>query len=101
APLLAREAAQRLDRALMLDPDDEAYLARVRCLREWMPELGLPDFGTDTLRELLPQLCAGCTSFDDLRKAPILWAIKHRLTQEQLRAVEREAPERLQVPSGN
>nr|AUN37421.1 ATP-dependent helicase HrpB [uncultured bacterium] len=101
AALLAREAAQRLDRALMLDPDDEAYLARVRCLREWMPELGLPDFGNDTLRELLPQLCAGCTSFDELRKAPILWAIKHRLTQEQLRAVEREAPERLQVPSGN
>ena len=101
APLLAREAALRFDRALRLDPEDEAYLNRVRCLREWMPELDLPDFGEEVLRGLLPALCAGCTSFDDLRKAPILWAIKNRLTPEQQRAVEREAPERFQVPSGN
>jgi len=100
--VLADAAATRLDRALALDdPEVAGFLARVRCLRLWMPELSLPAFDEDQLRELLPDLAAGRKSFAELRRAPLLPVLEGSLSHEQLRAVEREAPERLEVPSGS
>ncbi|MEA2558927.1 MAG: ATP-dependent helicase HrpB [Acidobacteriota bacterium] len=100
--VLAEAAANRLNRALPLDdPEVAGFLARVRCLREWMPELNLPDFDEARLRELLPALAAGRKSFAELRRAPLLPVLEGSLSHEQLRAVEREAPERLEVPSGS
>src|SRR5262249_38689633 len=43
----------------------------------------------------------GKRSFDELRQADWLGALRGRLTPQQLQAVEREAPERLAVPSGS
>src|SRR5262249_3200175 len=57
ARVLCAAAAERLER--VLPPDDSAagvFLVRVRCLCEWMPELGLPAFDADGLRDLLPWL---------------------------------------------
>jgi ATP-dependent helicase HrpB len=102
AQLLAAAAAEHLDR--VLPPGDSPaalYLTRVRCLREWMPEIQLPAFEADDLRELLPGLCHSCRSFADLRKADWLAALHGRLSHAQRQAVEREAPERLLVPSGS
>src|SRR5262249_39636453 len=81
ACVLAAAAAERLGR--VLPPDDSAaglWLTRVRCLRQWMPELGLPAFDEAELRELLTWLCHGCRSFDDLRKADWLGALHGPLT---------------------
>jgi ATP-dependent helicase HrpB len=100
--VLADAAATRLDRALPLDdPEVAGFLARVRCLREWMPELNLPAFDEAQLRELLPALAAARKSFAELRRAPLLPVLEGSLSHDQLRAVEREAPERLEVPSGS
>ena len=74
---------------------------RVRCLREWMPELNLPLFSESELRVFVTTLCQVCRSFADLRKANWLGGIQGLLTHAQRRAVELEAPERLQVPSGS
>jgi len=105
ARVLAEAAASRLDRALDLDdPEVAAFLARVRSLADWMPELGLPRFGEDEIRALLPALTAGATgrkSFAELRRAPLLDVLQGALSWEQLEAVRREAPERLEVPSGS
>jgi ATP-dependent helicase HrpB len=99
---LIQAAAGRLDRALPLDdPEVAGFLARVRCLREWMPELGLPAFGTEDLTELLPVLATGKRSFAELRRAPLLDVLRGALSWEQLQTLEREAPERLEVPSGS
>jgi ATP-dependent helicase HrpB len=76
-------------------------LARIQCLRGWMPELQLPDWTEDKLRDLLPRLCAGCLSFDELRRRPLVPVIKAELTGAQLAALDREAPERIRVPSGS
>jgi ATP-dependent helicase HrpB len=100
--ILVQAAADRLDRALSLeDPEVSSFLARVRSLAAWMPELGLPSFTDDEIRALLPALAAGRRSFAELRRAPLLDALQGSLSYAQLEAVRREAPERLEVPSGS
>jgi ATP-dependent helicase HrpB len=102
ARVLCAAASERLGR--VLPPDDSAaglYLLRLRCLREWMPELSLPACDEADLRDLLPWLCPGRRSFEELRRADWLGALQGRLTHQQLQVVEREAPERLEVPSGS
>jgi ATP-dependent helicase HrpB len=102
AKALANAAAANLGRVRPADDSPAgAYVLRVRCLAEWMPELNLPKFDEKDMRELLAWLAAGCRSFDDLRRANWLGAIQGRLTHAQRQAVEREAPERLEVPSGS
>jgi ATP-dependent helicase HrpB len=102
ARVLADAAARNLERVLP-DPDSSAglYQTRVRCLRQWLPESELPPFDDEQLRALLPGLCAGCRSFNDLRKAAWLEAFQGTLTHSQRQAVATEAPERLEVPSGS
>jgi ATP-dependent helicase HrpB len=102
ARILTAAAAAHPER--VLPPDDSPaglYRTRVRCLRDWMPELQLPSLDEDDLRELLTWLCPGRRSFAELRKADWLQAFQGRLTHTQRQAVEREAPERLAVPSGS
>ncbi|MFN0007285.1 MAG: ATP-dependent helicase HrpB [Planctomycetota bacterium] len=102
ARVLAEAAATDLERALPLrDEETRAFLARLRSLRGWVPELGLPAFDEKELREILPELCEGYRSFADLRQLPLIEILKNRLTHEQRRALEREAPEQLSVPSGS
>lgn len=99
---LAAAAGERLERALPLDdPEVASFLTRVRCLAGWMPELGLPAFGEDEIRQLLPALAAGRRSFAELRRAPLLDVLQGALSYAQLESVRREAPERLAVPSGS
>jgi ATP-dependent helicase HrpB len=102
AQALAEAALQRMDRVLP-PPDSPAgsFLIRAQCLRGWMPELGLPAFNEAELREIIPWLCAGCRSFEEVRRADWLGVLHGRLYAQQRLAVEREAPERIGVPSGS
>ncbi len=102
ARVLAAAAAERLDKVLPpADSPAGEFRIRVRCLRGWMPELGLPSFEDADLRPLLEQLCRGLRSLEQVRTGPWLDALKGMLTYQQLQAVEREAPERIAVPSGS
>lgn len=99
---LVRAATDRLDRALALDDSEVAgFLARVRSLADWRPELELPRFADAEIRDLLPALAAGRKSFAELKRAPLLETLQGALSYSQLEAVRREAPERLEVPSGS
>jgi ATP-dependent helicase HrpB len=100
--LLVQAASLQLERALALDdPEVASFRVRVRCLAGWMPELELPRLDDEELRSLLPALAAGCRSFAELRRAPLLAALAGLFSWQQLEAVGREAPERLAVPSGS
>jgi ATP-dependent helicase HrpB len=102
ARVLAEAARQRLDR--VLPPPDSpgaSFLLRVRFLRAWMPELDLPAFDELALGEAVMWLCSGRRSFEDLRRADWLGVLQGRLTGRQRQAVEREAPERFDAPSGS
>jgi ATP-dependent helicase HrpB len=96
-------AASNQWRELMPSKDDsvDSFLARVSCLREWLPELNLPVFDDAAMLEVVKQLCEGRRSFEEIRKAPWLDWLRNRLTQEQLQTLDREAPERVEVPSGS
>jgi ATP-dependent helicase HrpB len=102
ARVLAVAAAERLEKVLP-PPDSDAgrYRTRVRCLRTWLPELNLPAFDATDLREALESLARGRRSLAELRNGPWLDVMKGQLSYEQLRAVEIEAPERIEVPSGS
>ncbi len=52
-------------------------------------------------KAILPQVCRGCRSLDELRQAPWLGHLQGLLTPQQQQAVAREAPERIEVPSGS
>ncbi len=100
--VLLRAARAQPERALALDePSVAGFLTRVKNLAHWMPELDLPAFDAERLSDLLPSLVTGRRSFEDLRRAPLLPLLQGALSFEQLRALDREAPERITVPSGN
>lgn len=102
AELLARNAATRVSQALPIESDGFAnFRARVLCLREWIPELELPALDEDYFRERLPEWCEGRRSFTDLQKLDLTSAVRNQLTHRQSSALEREAPERIAVPSGS
>lgn len=101
ARVLAEAARGAPERALALaDPEVAALRERLRFLRRWLPELGLPD-PDERLRELLPGLASGKRSFDELRRLPLASILRGTLSREQREALERDAPERLEVPSGS
>src|SRR5262245_20156634 len=97
------EAALRNPEKVLPPMDSPAgqFRTRVRCLRPWMPELGLPALDDSDLREVLAWLAPGCRSLDDLKRRDWEEAFRGKLTHAQRQAVEREAPERIAVPSGN
>jgi len=102
AEVLLEAASQQLPRALALDrPAIDDFLRRLHWLAAEMPELGLPIFDDERLCQALPMLVAGRRSFAELRRSPVLEALRGSLSYEQAQALEQQAPERLTVPSGS
>ena len=99
---LADAAARDLARYLPLaEPETGQFLARVRSLRAWVPELELPAFDEVELAALLPEHAFGARSLAELKKRDLAAFLRSKLSFEQQRALEREAPEALAVPSGS
>ena len=80
------------------------WLHRVRCLSDWMAELGWPDYSEaaliDELDQWLQPALSGKTRLDALSEAELAQALKSRLDWNAQQSVERLAPARLRVPSG-
>ncbi|MCA9066517.1 MAG: hypothetical protein KDA96_25795, partial [Planctomycetaceae bacterium] len=94
----------RTDIARVLPVKDESFsqfVIRIACLAQWVPELALPCDRQQIHEQVLRQLCEGRRSFADLQQAP--WtAVLHSLFEYPvLQKIEKEAPERIEVPSGN
>lgn len=102
AQILAEAAVQYWER---IQPKEDSparhFLTRVQCLREWMPDLELPAFDVAHLQSLMPILCSGRRSLAELTDAPWLDVLQSQLTHQQLQTVDREAPDRISVPSGS
>ncbi|MGE8219961.1 MAG: ATP-dependent helicase HrpB [Stenotrophomonas acidaminiphila] len=77
---------------------------RVQGLRQWMPELGLPDLSDaallGTLDTWLLPAFAGKTRLDALAEAELGEALKSRIDWNLRQQIDRHAPVRINVPSG-
>jgi ATP-dependent helicase HrpB len=90
--------------ALPWSPALEQWRARVRCVRAWRPEAGLPDLSDDALLRtrdtwLLPAF-AGRTRWDALDAGALSNALHGLLDWPARELVDRLAPARIDVPSG-
>ncbi|MBI5506641.1 MAG: ATP-dependent helicase HrpB [Deltaproteobacteria bacterium] len=100
--VLAEHAAANPTRALALDTDDvRSFLARLRSLARWMPELELPTFDETSIADVARELARQRVSFEEMRRVAMVDALAAHLTHEQRRALDRHAPERWEVPSGS
>lgn len=83
------------------NPEWENLLARLRFLHRHCPDLAISEPNDTTFIELLASLSGSARSFEDLRRAPWRESLLGTLSHAQRSALDREAPERLPVPSGN
>lgn len=77
---------------------------RVRCLRAWVPELGLPDYSDEALLEqrehwLKPAL-QGKTRLDALSEQELSEALKSEIDWALRQKIDQLAPTKIVVPSG-
>ncbi|MEP6485405.1 MAG: ATP-dependent helicase HrpB [Rudaea sp.] len=91
--------------ALAWSEQATALRTRVTCLREWCPELDLPDVSDDALLAsldawLMPHLI-GKARLDAITPPLLSEALSAMLDYRQRRAVDEWAPESIDVPSGN
>ncbi len=98
--VLAEAVAANYEFETLVDEQSLAYLTRLMCLKGWIPELALPEFGSNPWETFLPALCCGATSISELKSKSMISAIQSQLTHEQLVSVEREAPEFISIPNG-
>ena len=78
---------------------------RVQALREWCPEIGLPDVSDEALLQRLDEWLApylqGKSRLDALRAEELSQALSAMLDFEQRRTLDAQAPVTIRVPSGN
>lgn len=102
AAILAREAQQQLDRYLpAADSAAGSFLARVRWLAASLPDLGLPAFDDGQLAAMLPEVCVGLRSLDDIPTADWLSRLQQEVGYERIAEIERLAPREIELTNGN
>jgi ATP-dependent helicase HrpB len=101
AALLAAVARQEPARSLP-DPDSAAgrFRLRVDWLARTMPDLDLPLLDDAALLAMLPEVCQGLRSLDEVRAADWLSRLQGAVGWERLPLVERLAPAELELAGG-
>ena len=102
AAILLQAAIRNWEQAFPIDDERvNGLVERVNCLRSWLPDLGLPELGEAFLQDLAKDLCHNRRSLSELREAPWMDWIQSHFTSSQWQAIEKEAPAKIQVPSGS
>ncbi|MBM4060211.1 MAG: ATP-dependent helicase HrpB, partial [Planctomycetes bacterium] len=95
-PLLAREPWRWLGE----QKDCRRWLARAAWLRERLPDLGLPAFDDAAVAAAAIGLLGDGTDLRALRDAALQDVLAAGLSQPQRRALQHQAPDRIELPSG-
>lgn len=86
-------------------PKDEPavmqWIQRVGCLRQWVPELELPEVDLPMLHRAAQEICLGKRSLDQVREGQWIDWLQNLLTPQQAQSLQNDTPERIQVPSGS
>ncbi len=78
-----------------------AWLDRLEALRTWRPDLDVPAFDAESLREILLQDAPGALSTADLDRLPWPSLLRRRLGHAHAQQMDALAPETITVPTGN
>ena len=103
----AISAAIEKEGANLLDFNDqvEQWQNRVMALKTWRPEENWPDVNTEVLlktnREWLTPYLEGVKKPEDLKKIDLVNVLHHHLEWDKQQALDKLAPERIEVPSGS
>jgi ATP-dependent helicase HrpB len=100
----ARMLAERVrDGKLRLqgwDRDVDAWIERVRWVAAQFPERELTTYDDEDLAVIRQEICAGATSYRQVKNKPCLDHVRHAMNWDDIQFVEGMAPTVLQLPSG-
>lgn len=98
AAILAEEVRQGRLHLRGWDHDAEQFVIRLNRLAAWCPDLGLPAMTEADRLALLEQVCHGATSYKDIKDRPVKPVLEDWLNPAQKHALDKHAPERIEVP---
>jgi ATP-dependent helicase HrpB len=78
----------------------EQWLHRVNFLTRLCPEQNLPAMGEDERHHIILLVCDAAVCYRDIKDAAVLPHAKSLLTWDQQQFVEKQAPERIELPGG-
>jgi ATP-dependent helicase HrpB len=78
----------------------EQWITRLNRLREWMPELDLPEIAGPERRMLIEQICHGAMTYKEIKERPVWPVVRSWLSASQQDLLEKFAPERIELPNG-
>jgi ATP-dependent helicase HrpB len=82
------------------DDQVEKWIARVNCLAEGCPDYGIPVIDAEARRAMIQEICLGAVSKRDLKDRAVWKTVKSWLNPMQLEMIDKQAPERIKLPSG-
>jgi ATP-dependent helicase HrpB len=78
----------------------EKWIVRVNCLAEGCPDYGIPAIDEEARRAMVQEICLGAVCKRDLKGRPVWKVVKSWLSAVQVEMIEKQAPERIKLPSG-
>jgi ATP-dependent helicase HrpB len=82
------------------DEQVERWISRVNCLAEGCPDYGIPVIDEEARRVMVQEICLGAVCKRDLKDRSVWKVVKAWLSPVQLEMVDKQAPERIKLPSG-
>ncbi len=98
---IAAWISERPREFLAQDEAVSSWLERLAFLRSTMPDADLPEIDDMFLIEALSAACAGKTSLEAVRRVSLIPILRGSISFQQARMLEEEAPEAIEVPTGN
>jgi ATP-dependent helicase HrpB len=100
AEIMAEEVLSGRLELLKWDDQVESWIARVNCLAAGCPDYGIPLIDEEARQAMVQEICLGAVCKRDLKDRSVWKVVKSWLSPAQLAIVEKQAPERISLPSG-
>jgi len=78
----------------------DKWIIRLNCLAAWRPDWELPRIGEGDRKAIIEQVCHGAVSYKEIKDRKVMPVVKDWLSPAQVDLVEREAPDRIKLPTG-
>ncbi len=82
------------------DQSVSQYFARINLVSDAFPEYEIPGVDEDSKRLMLEQICAGATSYKQIKDRKVWEVLKEWLPHHQTSLLDRLAPDRIELSNG-